>query len=1539
MLACLVFAAPVFAQEEETETRSRFTRFVESQLSSDNRQIRLNGIQGALSSEAVIGEITIADREGVWLRIVNARIEWTRTALLRGRLEIDRLAADSIEVTRKPLPSEEVVPDPEAGGFSVPELPVAVRLDVLEVPRVTFGPTVFGLQSELAVAGGITLAGGALEANLDIERLDGPGGELALALAYANETEQLDLDLQVSEPADGIVANLLSIEGRPAVDLALTGSGPVDDLTVDLALDADGERVVTGRTTLQRGSGGLAVNANVEGPLARLVAPTFRDFFGPNTNLTADALIRDGGGVTLNALSLETGALSLNASAETSEDNFLRRLSLQAAIEDGSGQPVVLPVSGGQTTVRTARLAVDYGAEASDQWSGALNVADLSTETLDAQTVELDFGGLAQNLDRPEERRLTFRVDGGLSGITADDPAVQAAIGDALTLLIDGAWTAGAPVELAEASLSAEALSLYLAGSIDEYVYDGTIAIAAESLAPFAELADRPLQGALTLDAEGTLSPLTGGFDLTFDGAGEGLQIGTPAVDALIESPVELSGRLARTERGFEAGTFTIGNEQFSLQADGTYSSERADMVLEVMLADLALVSDQASGRLELRGTANGEGGPIALDLQGSIPSGSLAGRRLVDAAFGFTGNLVGTDAEAGEAYGDGIEGALSADAFLDGEAVRLSADIRAVGEARTLSNLDFSAGGATITGNVAQDGDGLLTGEVDLDAPDIATLAALALQQASGSAQASIVLSAEGGEQNAAVGAALSDVEINETRIASATLDASLADLFGVPKIEGTVDGSDIVAGGVTVESVAATASRQDQLTDFTADATLEGGTDIALAGALEEISGGFRIALENARLQQGPTEARLLSPATITVEGERIEIGDLALDVDGGEIRASGVVADTLDLDVAIEALPLSIANTVMPDLDAAGTVDGTARVAGTRDDPDIVFDLTGSGLTAAPVREFGLGTIDLEASGRSAGSRVELDASLAADGGIAVDVSGSAPLGEGELDLDLRLDDLPLATIDALAGNQGLRGSVSATAAVGGTIAAPDVRFDVDGNGVSANALADLGIDPLTVAANGRFADQRVTLQSATVANGQGIDVAASGTVPLDGGSLNLQVRGNAPLSLANRPLAERGTRVEGALEFSVGISGPLTDPQFSGMVSASNAGVIDPDTNVQLQGITVLASIEGQQVTINTFTANLSTGGTITIGGTVSLDAASAFPANISITLDETRYADGDFLIVTASGGLTVTGPLARDPVIAGTINVDRAELGIPEGLGGGSTLTDVRHIAPPADVQRTLQRAGTTAEGEPPTPTARPSIVRLDITVNAPRRIFVRGRGLDAELGGSIRLQGPVTSIEPVGAFELVRGRLSILGRRITFDDGSVTLIGDLDPFVNLTATSQSGDTTVIITVSGRASDIDIDFSSQPALPEDEVIARLIFDRSISELSAFQIAQLAAAVAELSGGQNTSLLGSLRQSTGLDDLDVVTDEEGNAAVRAGRYVRDNVYLGVQAGSGDSSEVTIDLDITENLKARGAAGADGDTSLGLFYERDY
>ena len=458
------------------------------------------------------------------------------------------------------------------------------------------------------------------------------------------------------------------------------------------------------------------------------------------------------------------------------------------------------------------------------------------------------------------------------------------------------------------------------------------------------------------------------------------------------------------------------------------------------------------------------------------------------------------------------------------------------------------------------------------------------------------------------------------------------------------------------------------------------------------------------------------------------------------------------------------------------------------------------------------------------------------------------------------------------------------------------------------------------------------------AALSANGAGgLTLSGSGTVPLAGNGLNIAVKGSAPLALGNQFVADRGGQLSGTVNLDARVGGSIAAPQFGGTVTTSGAGYIDPELNMRLQNISGSASLAGDQMTVNNLSANLATGGTVSVGGTIGL--SNGMPANLRVSLNGARYADGDLFVATLSGGLTLTGPITGSPLLKGDVLVQEANITVPDGFGGGAALIDVDHIRTPRAVQQTLQRARIDAAGAP-VPQTRPSGVVLDINVNAPNQIFIRGRGLDAEVGGSVRLTGPLNDIQPVGGFSLNRGRLAILGQRVTFDSGTVTLVGDLDPQINFVARTEGEGITVFVTVSGRVSDIDVSFTSTPALPQDEVLSRLIFNRAIGDLSPLQLAKLAAAAAELAGGGgNGGLVGSLRDAAGLDDLDVVTDKDGNVAVQAGAYIQDNVYLGVQAGANGQNKVTINLDVTSDLKVTGGASQDGDSSLGVYYEKDY
>ncbi|MBZ9656174.1 translocation/assembly module TamB domain-containing protein [Phyllobacterium lublinensis] len=1523
----LLFAAPAVAQDSAEAEKSYFLSFVQNQLSTPNRQIVISNIQGVLSSEASIGSITVADREGVWLRVTNAKIVWSRLALLRGRLDVNTLAAERIDVLRKPLPDESL-PSPEAKGFSLPELPLAVILQELQIGRIAFGDGVFGLRSEISLAGNLRLEAGSLDSSVQVRRLDGPGGEFQIKAAYANESQQLDLDLTLNEPENGIVANLLNIEGRPPVALALKGSGPLGDLGLQLTLDAAGRRVLTGEARLDRESDGLRFNTTLNGEIAALIPPVFRDFFGDETALIVNGTLRDAGGVALDRLNIKSNALALDATGETTSDGFLRQLKVDATIADPTGKKVILPVKGGQTTVDKAVLTVSFGASANNDWTSSIEVTNLTTDTFAAKSVNIIGKGLAENIDNPTTRSLTYDVTGDVSGITAKRADVAEALGDVIQLKINGDWKAGTPVNLRQALVAANGFSAALAGTINDFAYRGDIFVKASSLAPFSALAGRDLAGSIDLKASGLVEALKGGFDLMLDGHATGMQLGIDAADKVLAGETRITGGLGRGEGGLSARDFKVENPQTLLTANGTFASGAANFDFGLDLADLALLSDKAAGALKVKGSARGQDNIIALAFNAGVPEGTLSGRKLTQGELTFNGTL----------FKGIVDGRIAGLAFLDGIRADLTTEIALHEQEKRLSNLSFIAGGTRLRGDVTQDGKGLLQGNLTLASSDVSTAAALFLVEATGKADATIALSHDDERQNVDINGQIDGLKANDVAVGKAAITLAAQDIFRVPSVNGSVTASNVSAAGIDVTSLDAKAVQDGKVTNFTMNAGLKNGARTSVGGSLQPTDTGFLLSLANAELTRGTLAARLVQPATINVAGSNVSLGDIILDVGHGRVTVSGEVAETLNLAVAIQKLPLDIANTIKPDLGLGGEINGTARIGGTRQRPDVNFDVQARAITATALKQAGLDALNLDAKGTSTTDQLNVDAHLTGAGGLDASARGSVPLAQGQLGVDFDLRSFPLTALNGVVKGQNLAGNISGRGRVTGTLQRPNAEFDLKGAGLSARPLQDAGLAPLQLAAAGRFANNTLSLSSAKVDGPQGFTVSANGNVPVSGSGLGINITGNIPLSLANRLMADRGTQAKGVIDVSATVTGSFSKPQIRGTFSANGAEVIDPEANIRLQRITLLGSMEGTTVTIRTLNAALSTGGTISATGTISTDAAANFPANIDIRLDRARYADGNLVVATVTGALAINGPLTRDPVISGNINIDRAEITVPESFGGASAMIDVRHKDPSKAVLQTLKRA----KADQPavaTPTARPSVVRLDINITAPNRIFIRGRGLDAEIGGSVRVTGPATNVQPVGGFDLIRGRLGILGQRITFTEGQVTLVGDLDPELNFVASTQGTDITVNVTVRGRVSDLQITFSSQPELPQDEVMARLIFNRSISELSPLQVARLAAAAAELAGGSNSSLLESLRKSTGLDDLDVVTDSQGNAGVRAGRYIRDNVYLGVEAGAAGKTKGTINLDITPNLKAKGSVGSDGDSGGGLFFEKDY
>ena len=169
---------------------------------------------------------------------------------------------------------------------------------------------------------------------------------------------------------------------------------------------------------------------------------------------------------------------------------------------------------------------------------------------------------------------------------------------------------------------------------------------------------------------------------------------------------------------------------------------------------------------------------------------------------------------------------------MLDGFRVALAGDVVTDADSKRLSGFRFEAGPTLLTGDVVQDADGLLTGQLQLASPNVTTAAALAMIEATGSANAAIALSAANGQQAADINGRIENLRAEYLVIGSADIAATLRDLFGTPALDGTVTARAVTAGDFTVDRLDAKATQSGETTSFTVDATMESDRALANAG-----------------------------------------------------------------------------------------------------------------------------------------------------------------------------------------------------------------------------------------------------------------------------------------------------------------------------------------------------------------------------------------------------------------------------------------------------------------------------------------------------------------------------------------------------------------------------------------------------------------------------------------------------------------------------------------------------------------------------------
>jgi translocation and assembly module TamB len=449
--------------------------------------------------------------------------------------------------------------------------------------------------------------------------------------------------------------------------------------------------------------------------------------------------------------------------------------------------------------------------------------------------------------------------------------------------------------------------------------------------------------------------------------------------------------------------------------------------------------------------------------------------------------------------------------------------------------------------------------------------------------------------------------------------------------------------------------------------------------------------------------------------------------------------------------------------------------------------------------------------------------------------------------------------------------------------------------------------------------------------------GLQTDVSGTIPMSGDDWNLKANGVAPLALTERFFTDNSAKARGNVQFNLALNGSPNVKNISGGITTNGASVALPTQRLSVEDIDATVNITNG-IADTRASASLSTGGQVTGAGQISLDQRQGFPTDLNIRLSNVTQRDRNFFKTTLNGDVELSGPILFGPKLSGQINLTDTELNL-QGTAAPklSFIPQIIHINEHKASRLTRKRAGLSTTAD--TGSNKSRSLELDLVINAPTRIFIRGRGLDAELGGRVRLTGTTQSVAPIGAFNLIRGGFDILGKRMTLTEGNIFLAGALDPRIRFVAISSADNYELSVVLSGLLSDPAFAFTSSPELPEDEVLAQIFFGRRLDEISPFQALQLAAAVRELTGKGGRRIGERIRQKLDIDDFSIETYDDGTTGARAGKYISDNVYTDVTIAGNGKSEISINLDLNKNLSTTGTVTQSGESKLGIFFKKDY
>ncbi|TKD52315.1 translocation/assembly module TamB [Sphingomonas baiyangensis] len=538
-----------------------------------------------------------------------------------------------------------------------------------------------------------------------------------------------------------------------------------------------------------------------------------------------------------------------------------------------------------------------------------------------------------------------------------------------------------------------------------------------------------------------------------------------------------------------------------------------------------------------------------------------------------------------------------------------------------------------------------------------------------------------------------------------------------------------------------------------------------------------------------------------------------------------------------------------------------------------------------------------------------------------------------------IDASVRAMPLTVLDIGFPGLGLGGTASGSVRYASDASgAPTGSIDMTVRGLARAGLV-LSSRPIDLGVRANLSPARAGLRAVMASGGRTIGRAQMRLAPLGQGSLadrlaNAalfgQLRYNGPADSLWRLTGIELFDLSGPVAIGADVTGRLADPRIRGAVRTTDARIESAVTGTVLRNVAASGRFDGSRLVVDRFQARDRGDGTVSGSGSFDLSAARGFGIDLAI---EARRA---LLIDRDDFGATVTGPI--------TIRSD----GAGGTIGGEVTLDASRYQLGRAVAATPLPRLAVTEINRPEGDDVEAAVAtpwRLDLRARAPGGMIVTGLGLDSEWAANLRIGGEPTNPQIRGRLDLVRGDYEFAGRDFDLDRGSIQFDGSVpaNPALDIVANADTQGLNATIRVGGNALRPEITFSSVPALPEDELLSRLLFGTSITNLSAPEALQLAAAVAALQdGGDGLNPINAVRRAAGLDRLRIIAADPQTGqgtAIAAGKFVTRRTYVEIISDGQGYSATRVEFQITRWLSLLSSISTIGRQSANVRVSRDY